>query len=338
MGSILQFVVSNEKMILYVLIGLMALLVGLIFWIDYKSKSKKESLLDKELLEKEMARKEALVNEETPIVENGLEEPSKVEVMASIADDTNKVAEWVDVNTGNIPIIKEKIVPVSEIKYVEKDEQEMAQEELKKITEELEKEQEAKNAIVDNLVETATEQLMKDQTEELLEVSPVGPIASATLEEPVKVAAVEDKNHSLSSFEEEQEASAIISLNELFEKAHTLYENDMLEDYREDDVPINLSELEAKFKPADISKEVVFEKAQAVVEPVNVMPPAINEPIRPFTASPIISPIYGITKDRVEQDSIELENTANYDKLDQEIKKTNAFLDTLKELKEKLEN
>ena len=32
----------------------------------------------------------------------------------------------------------------------------------------------------------------------------------------------------------------------------------------------------------------------------------------------------------------ELENTANYDKLDQEIKKTNEFLMTLKELQQKL--
>ncbi len=55
-----------------------------------------------------------------------------------------------------------------------------------------------------------------------------------------------------------------------------------------------------------------------------------------FKSSPIISPIYGIENKEKDTD-IELENTANYEKLDQEIKKTNEFLMTLRELQKKLD-
>ena len=55
-----------------------------------------------------------------------------------------------------------------------------------------------------------------------------------------------------------------------------------------------------------------------------------------FKSTPVISPIFGIETHEVEGESIALENTANYEKLDAEIKKTNEFLSTLKELQKKL--
>lgn len=71
-----------------------------------------------------------------------------------------------------------------------------------------------------------------------------------------------------------------------------------------------------------------------------------TEPVKPlyqsyqtekkFERSPIISPIYGIEKKETTE-SIALENTANYDKLDEEIKKTNEFLMTLRELQKNLD-
>lgn len=58
-----------------------------------------------------------------------------------------------------------------------------------------------------------------------------------------------------------------------------------------------------------------------------------------FKSSPIISPIFGIEKseETMSQTELELENTANYEKLDEEIKKTNEFLMTLRELQKKLD-
>ena len=58
--------------------------------------------------------------------------------------------------------------------------------------------------------------------------------------------------------------------------------------------------------------------------------------IKKFKSSPIISPIYGIEKDS-NSNELELENTANYEKLDEEIKKKNEFLMTLRELQKKLD-
>ena len=54
-----------------------------------------------------------------------------------------------------------------------------------------------------------------------------------------------------------------------------------------------------------------------------------------YKSMPVISPIYGLEKKNVS--SLELENTANYDKLDEEIKKTNEFIMSLKELQENLD-
>ncbi len=54
-----------------------------------------------------------------------------------------------------------------------------------------------------------------------------------------------------------------------------------------------------------------------------------------FKSSPIISPIYGV--ERKVKEPLQIENTANYDKLDAEIKKTNEFLTKLKELQKKLD-
>ena len=51
-------------------------------------------------------------------------------------------------------------------------------------------------------------------------------------------------------------------------------------------------------------------------------------------SSPFISPVYGISETK---ETIELEQTANLDKLNEEIKKTNEFLKTLKELQKNLD-
>ena len=57
-----------------------------------------------------------------------------------------------------------------------------------------------------------------------------------------------------------------------------------------------------------------------------------------YKPSPVISPIYGIEKEKaLSQTSIELENTANYEKLDEEIRKTNEFLSKLRELQKNLD-
>ena len=55
-----------------------------------------------------------------------------------------------------------------------------------------------------------------------------------------------------------------------------------------------------------------------------------------FKSSPIISPVFGIERKEASSE-LELENTANFEKFDEEIRKTNEFLMTLQELQHKLE-
>ena len=54
-----------------------------------------------------------------------------------------------------------------------------------------------------------------------------------------------------------------------------------------------------------------------------------------FNSSPYLSPINGVEGENLAD--IQLENTANLEKLDKEIRKTNQFLNILNELKKNLE-
>ena len=49
-----------------------------------------------------------------------------------------------------------------------------------------------------------------------------------------------------------------------------------------------------------------------------------------YKPTPFISPIFGLEKEN--KTNLELENTADYDKLDEEIRKTNEYIMTLQEL------
>ena len=189
----------------------------------------------------------------------------------------------------------------------------------------------------------------------------------------------EMENIALNNYEEEQEANAIISLEELVQKSKDMYEANELTQYADEgNEPISLQDLERKLdkKASELEDTFIIENVvpeselleseeennEAVIvnsEAINTntvntentvnttnkvntvsvreMPEISSERI--FKSSTIISPIYGIEKKdtNMSPTEIELENTANYDKLDEEIKKTNEFLMTLRELQKKLD-
>ncbi len=180
----------------------------------------------------------------------------------------------------------------------------------------------------------------------------------------------EMENIALNNYEEEQEANAIISLEELVKKSKDMYEANELSQYADEgNEPISLQDLERKLdkKASELedtfvlenvvpeselleteeeNNEAVIVSSEAIktntVNTVNTvstreMPEISSE--RKFKSSPIISPIYGIEKKDADMSptELELENTANYDKLDEEIKKTNEFLMTLREIQKKLD-
>ena len=179
---------------------------------------------------------------------------------------------------------------------------------------------------------------------------------------------LEPENIELTKFEEEQEENAIISMDELLRKSNELYEKNEVKQYEDEgNEPISLQDLEARMnniKSEIEAIEVEDKKDNSIVENItnNIPVYEVKEPEQiiksnkvvlddfntidksdkvyrddiVFKSSPIISPIFGIEDNHPSNDMM-LENTANYDKFDEEIKKTNEFIVTLKELQEKLD-
>lgn len=179
----------------------------------------------------------------------------------------------------------------------------------------------------------------------------------------------ENENIALTNYEEEQEENAIISLEELVKKSKEMYAANELSQYADEgNEPISLQDLEKQMGDVkapsydepfiienvvpeeELTSNIIEDSTKEIKETValddfnTVKIESNKEELTPiatnkkFQSSPIISPIYGIEKhEAVSSAELELENTANYDKLDEEIKKTNEFLMTLKELQKKLD-
>ena len=157
-------------------------------------------------------------------------------------------------------------------------------------------------------------------------------------------------------------------MDELLRKSNELYEKNEVKQYEDEgNEPISLQDLEARMnniKSEIEAIEVEDKKDNSIVENItnNIPIYEVKEPEQiiksnkvvlddfntidksdkvyrddiVFKSSPIISPIFGIEDNHPSNDMM-LENTANYDKFDEEIKKTNEFIVTLKELQEKLD-
>ena len=162
-----------------------------------------------------------------------------------------------------------------------------------------------------------------------------------------------EENIELTKFETEQEENAIISLDELIAKGKTITEQNEVTQYQDDgNEPISIQELEERYRKEkeqvevlEVEEEPKEEKPKLSIddflsakEKVTPFKEAYSEKKSTYHPSPIISPIYGIEEEPVKKNTtLELENTANYDKFDEEIRKTNEFLSKLKELQQKLD-
>ena len=159
----------------------------------------------------------------------------------------------------------------------------------------------------------------------------------------------EKQNIELTKYETEQEENAIISLDELLAKGKTLVEQNEVTQYQDDgNEPISISELEERYRNKEENVEVLDTEDEVKSEKPKVsiddFLSANKETVQAYQnkstyhPSPIISPIYGIEKEPINKNTtLELENTANYQKFDEEIRKTNEFLSKLKELQQKLD-
>ena len=127
----------------------------------------------------------------------------------------------------------------------------------------------------------------------------------------------------LTNLETIEEENAIISYQELLENTNEL--TTVLED--DGDEPITLDEVFKLFNGSTDSGVIVNEALDAL---------PIEEAYQgEFNSTPYLSPVNGLENENLAE--IQLENTANLEKLDKEIRKTNQFLNILNELKKNLE-
>ena len=352
MNELIEFLTSQEIIVVYIVAAIACALCFVIYLIDknyYKRKQRHNTrelnkLVEQvnEVLEEEYPAEDAIEIYNTPVLETidltneNIEVPTieqtpsndAVEKMPENENiETLEIEELEEEKVENIVLEQIEELPVMELSYTDiEPNREQAQEELLRLTQELEKaEQEARNI-------------------------------------------------ELTAYEEEQEENAIISLEELVRKSKEMYASNEITQYEDEgNEPISLEDLErrmnkVKEEVAAIEEEmplpVIIENIQEepVITEIITDDPIIHqeqmklddfntikidepkiEPVKPayqsvtkFKSSPIISPIYGIERREV-SDSLELENTANYEKLDEEIKKTNEFLMTLRELQKNLD-
>lgn len=148
-------------------------------------------------------------------------------------------------------------------------------------------------------------------------------------------------------FEEEQEEKAIISYQELVDnvKAGKIevieddnseinYVESLIENSQIDDEPIMGTSIESE---QVVTPEMVKDAIQSISND------SIKEEPKKFKKSEFISPIFGIMDNKIEystvkkqENTLDIMNTRDYNKLTEEIKKQEEFLNALKEFRNNL--
>ena len=167
---------------------------------------------------------------------------------------------------------------------------------------------------------------LEDDVEELKEEKP-----------EIKVPEVEFKPevNKSSVYEELEEENAIISYDELVKATKFGYTDEEMNNYADEkDAIISIDELQKLFNEVnEVSKDVpTMDFSNVEFKKVEDLPKISDE--KKFKKSDVISPVFGQVVDEKE---LELEKTQNLNKLAEEIKKTNEFLKTLKELQKNLD-
>lgn len=302
MNELIEFLMSKEVLIV-VSIAIGVLVIGTVYFIIEKVvRSRKLEVVEKNILIEEA------LEEEIPVLDNII-----VEQKQAIVVDT----------------LKEERAPTVEKVIEKKEEKKVIEEIYQEVKEEVKKQEELSYTEIIPNQEEARKELEK-MTEDLIKQE-------------------ENQNIELTRFEAEQEENAIISMDELLQRSGVLYQKNEITQYLDEgNEPISLTDLEERMNQIkEESKEAIVVEDAAPVIPIEKLEEKETVKVEPmkkayqennvFKSSPIISPIFGIEKKEAIPVSMELENTANYPKFDQEMKKTNEFLTTLKELQKNLE-
>lgn len=351
MNDLIKLLTSQEIIIVYIVVGIACFLYFIIYLIDksyYKRKQKHNTKELNRLVEDINSTLEfEKIEEETPVQTLEEKQVTYVEPVLVEKEETAPIKQ----------VVKEEKV-VEEVKEVENSKPVIIEnkEEQTSIVEE--ESENIESLVLDNM---ETEQVAEEITYTSIEPShEEAQEELRRLTEELEKAEEETKNIDLTSYEEAQERDAIISLDELIKKSKEMYASNELTQYEDEgNEPISLADLEAKMKQVAAIEEEPVEYTEPVIEPIIEQieeTPVVEQMVlddfdtvkvevekRPvyqesfkYKPSPIISPVYGIEKTK-RQNDLELENTANYEKLDEEIKKTNDFIMTLKDLQKHLD-
>ena len=345
MSGLIEFLTTEEMILVYVLVGIASVLYFIIYISDKTAMKRKQRQNTREL-------QKIVLESSTDSLDEKVENVSEEPVLMPITEEM-KVEE---------PEVKES-EPVLEVSNVSQAEEVAVMPEVERLSIE---EQPVQVDATEIISEESTD---LPKVEEELQYTSIEPDPSEAqaelmrLTETLEKAEEEVKNIDLTAFEEEQEQNAIISLDELMSRNKALYESGELEKLEDEgNEPISLQDLEERMKavqtevesieaePSIVTveesisepKQMVLDDFQTVSISVPDTSKAEEKPVyqehKKFKSSPVISPVFGIEKPVVNNSSdIELENTANYEKLDEEIRKTNEFLMTLKELQKNLD-
>lgn len=339
MGSnLIEFLTSKEILIVYLIAGIACLVCFIIYLVEKNNEKLKQRHNTREL-----NKLVEQIKEETYVYDDEEIEYEKP-ILETIEYGTDEVGSVSDLVQQTLEVSKDEEVALTE--DVE-DLEEIV--EIEDLVEEVQ-ENKAEEPVIE--VENLEDLNDIEFKEELIytDIEPDQETARLELkkieEELRKQESISDiENIALTNYEEQQEESAIISLEELLKKSKEMYEKNEITQYADEgNEPISLQDLEKKFGEKNenydepfIIEDVVPENSEKVeIEELIIedTKPVVKEE-KKFTISPVISPIYGLQKSSTSD--LELENTADYDKLDEEIKKTNDFLTTLKDLQNKLD-
>lgn len=347
MESIAKFITNNELLVLISLFLVIVILLVIVIVTDYINRKKEEE------------NSKDLIKDRNFNINNAFKEELNEETM----DLTKDLSGYKDV----MVIEDEKNNNlVSEIKYVEDDNEELektkAQEELKHLKEELirrdqlEKEEQKKQKTINEetineirrIVKEKFDEESKINLEKTKELDPVIININDIKEEEKENIIDTSKDMERDLLLERQEKEAIISIdqfNKLSDKIYELNEEIQYED--EGNEPISIQELEEYYKTKEINLKEIQEaaKEEKIIEK-QPEPKKIELPDKftlkdykddnNFKSSPQISPVYGYNNIS-DQVNLKEDNTTDLEKLSEELRKTTEFLNTLKELRKNLE-
>ena len=335
MSELLNSITSDNLILLCVIMGVIALILAISVSIEVYNNNKKyqRELKEKEEKEeKEEEVKEPKLNikesKDIKYVEEDTEiEKTKAKIeLANLREKLKKEEEEKrKLLEMNLALSKNQIKEEEKIeeKKIDIEETVKPKEEVK---EEIKEEKEVK--VNTTKIKNENQSLLDEALEK---VRVVNSKEDKNIKEDIEI--LDDFNE----FEEDidDEENAIISYEELKNSKTFGYTDEEMDKYvDEKDAIISIQELEKLYLesqnievPKEESPKVEFE-----MKKVEDLPEIADK--NNFQTSPFISPVYGMTKS--DQDLI-LEQTANLEKLNEEIKKTNEFLKTLKDLKKNLE-